>query len=103
MDHRRKLWNNIMEDFGPPEGCVAPWWLLLIYALFFPLSALKWFLDRSCGFDYQRLTWKIHGIEFSDQFFSRFAAANGELYRFTTVNGVVNIERMPPTTTTETP
>ena len=98
MDHRRKLWNNIMEDLGPPEGCVIPWWMLLVYTLFFPLSALKLFLDRSCGFDYQRLTWKIHGIEFSDQFFSRFATADGELYRFTTVNGVVTIERMPPTT-----
>jgi hypothetical protein len=103
MDHRRKLWNNIMEDLGPPEGCVVPWWLLLIYTLFFPLSALKLFLDRSRGFDHQRLVWKIHGIEFSDQFFSRFAAANGELYRFRTVNGVVTIEQMPPATTTETP
>lgn len=103
MDHRRKLWNNIMDDLGPPEGCMIPRWLLLVYALFFPLSALKCFLDRSCGFDPQRLTWKIHGIEFSDLFFSRFAAADGELYRFTTVNGVATIERMSPTTTKETP
>ena len=103
MDYRRKLWNNIMDDLGPPEGCVIPWWMLLVYALFFPLSALKLFLDRSCGFDYQRLTWKIHGIEFSDYLFSQIATANGEIYRFTTVNGVVTIERMPPTTTTETP
>ena len=100
MDYRRKLWNNIREDLGPPEGFVMPWWLLLVYTLFFPLSALKWFLDRSCGFDYLRLTWKIHGIEFSDQLFSRLAVADGELYRFTTVNGVVTIEPMPPTTTT---
>jgi hypothetical protein len=104
MDHRRKLWNNIREDLGPPEGCIIPWWMLLVYTLFFPLSTLKCFLDRSCGFDSRRLTWKIHGIEFSDQFFLRFAVADGELYRFTTVNGVVTIERMPPTPTlTETP
>jgi hypothetical protein len=101
MDHRRKLWNNIREDLGPPEGCFLPWWMLLVYTLLFPLSALKWFLFRPSGFDYLHLTWKIHGIEVSDSFFSSLAVADGELYRFTTVNGVVTIERMPPTTNWE--
>ena len=94
MDYRRKLWNNIMEDLGPPEGCIVPWWLLLVYTMLFPLGGLKVFLDRACGFDYLRLVWKIHGIEFSDLLFVRLATANGELYRFTTVNGVVTIERI---------
>lgn len=93
MDCRRKLWTNIMDDLGPPEGCIVPRWLLFVYTLLFPLHGLKSLLCHATGFDHLRLTWKIHGIEFSDRFFTRLAAANGELYRFTTVNGIVTIER----------
>ena len=96
MDYRRKLWNNIMEDLGPPEGCIVPWWLLLIYTLFFPLHGLRCLLDCASGFDYFRLVWEIHGVKFSDRLFSQVAAANGELYRFTTVHGIVTIERVSP-------
>lgn len=92
-NYRRKLWLNIMEDMGPPEGCIVPVWLRLVYTLLFPLHGLKCFLDDALGFDYLRMVWRIHGVDYSDRLFARLAVSNGELYRFTNVNGVVTIER----------
>lgn len=96
-DYRRKLWLNIMEDLGPPEGCVVPTWLICIYTALFPLQGLKVLIDHAVGYDPLRMTWKIHGISFSDRLFCRMVLAKGELYRFTTVNGVVTVEQVPTT------
>lgn len=93
--YRRRLWLNIMEDLGPPEGCIVPAWLRLVYTMLFPLHGLKCFLDDALGFDYLRLAWRIHGVDYSDCMFVRLAISSGELYRFTNVNGVVTVERVP--------
>lgn len=93
-DFRRRLWLNIMEDLGPPEGCIVPGWLLFVYLLLFPLQGLRIILDRSTGHDFSRLVWRIHGIEFSDQFFVRLALSTGKLYRFSRVGSVVIIEEV---------
>ena len=93
-DYRRKLWLNIMEDLGPPAGCIVPLWLRCVYTAIFPVHGLRCLLDSACGFDYLRLTWKIHGVEFHDLSFVKLALAKGELYRFSVVNGVVMAERV---------
>ena len=98
--HRRKLWLSILEDLGPPEGCIVPTWLRLVYTMLFPLRGLKC-LAGVLGFDPLRMVWRIHGIEFSDHMFVRLAASNGEIYRFTSVNGVMTVEQVTTTTTTE--
>lgn len=95
INYRRKLWLNIMEDLGPPEGCITPVWLRLVYTLLFPLHGLKCLLDDTLGYDIARMVWRIHGVEYSDLLFARLAVSSGELYRFTNVNGVVTIERLP--------
>lgn len=94
-DYRRKLWLNIVEDLGPSEGCIVPAWLRFIYTLLFPLHGIKCWLDDALGFDFLRMVWRIHGVDYSDRLFAYLAASNGELYRFTNVNGVVTIERLP--------
>ena len=38
--HRHRLWLNIMEDLGPPEGCVISGWLVCVYMLLFPFQGL---------------------------------------------------------------
>ena len=40
------------------------------------------------------MTWKIHGVEFSDLCFVKLALAKGELYQFSTVNGAIVVERV---------
>ena len=94
IDYRRKLWLNVMEDHGPPEGCIMPLWLRCVYTAIFPVHGLRCLLDSACGFDYLRMVWKIHGVEFSDLYFVRLALAKGELYRFSVVNGVLVAERV---------
>lgn len=94
-NYRRKLWLNIMEDLGPPEGCIFPVWLRLVYTLLFPLHGLKCLLDDALGFDYLRMVWRIHGVDYSDRMFARLAVSSGELYRFTNINGVVTVEMLP--------
>lgn len=93
-DYRRKLWLNIMEDLGPPDGCIVPLWLRLIYLLLFPLHGLKILLNDALGFDCLRMVWRIHGVDYSDRLFFRLAQANGEIYRFTRVNNVLTVERL---------
>lgn len=90
--HRHRLWLNIMEDLGPPEGCVIPTWLVCVYMLLFPLQGLRWIIDRHMGFDPLRMVWTIHGIDYSDRIFHRLAIADGVLYRFVTVNKVLTVE-----------
>ena len=93
-DYRRKLWLNIMEDLGPPEGCIVPLWLRCFYTAIFPVHGLRCLLDSACGFDYFRMVWKIHGVEFSDLCFVKLALAKGGLYQFNMINGVVVAERV---------
>lgn len=103
-DFRRQMWNNIMADLGPPVGCIVPLWLRIIYIFLFPLQGLKILLDGAAGFDYLRLTWKIHGIEFSDQVFVRMALAEDRCYRFRKVSGVLTVEAvLDPTLTPPLP
>lgn len=97
IDYRRKLWLNIIEDLGPPEGCIVPFWLRLVYTLLFPLHGLKCFIDDALGFDCLRMVWRIHGVDYSDRLFARIAVSSGGLYRFTRVNGLVTIEQLPET------
>jgi len=113
-DYRRKLWLNIMEDHGPPEGCIVPLWLRLVYTVLFPLSGLRWLLDNALGLDITRMVWRIHGVDYSDRMFARLAAeSNSSLCCRTNVNGVIivepvsinangvaTIERVPTTTET---
>jgi hypothetical protein len=95
-DFRRRLWLNIMEDLGPPEGCIVPVYLLCVYAVLFPLHGLRVLLDRASGFDFTRLVWTIHGLEISDLMLMQLAAAQGQVYRVVTVNGVVTLHRLMP-------
>lgn len=94
--HRHKLWRNIMEDLGPPEGCIVPMWLRLVYAMLFPLHGLKVLLNDALGFDYLRMVWTIHGVDYSDRLFANFAAAEGETFKVTRINNVVTVERVSP-------
>lgn len=94
IDYRRKLWINIMEDLGPPEGCIVPAWLRLVYTLLFPLHGLKCLLNDAIGFDFFRMVWRIHGVDYSDMLFVKLAASGGELYRFKKVNNVLAVERV---------
>jgi hypothetical protein len=91
-DFRHKLWLNIMEDLGPPEGCILPDWLICVYVILFPIHGLRHLLDRTTGFDFLRLVWKVHGLEISDRMLMRLAKAQGQVYRITTVNGVVTLQ-----------
>ena len=90
--HRHRLWLNIMEDLGPPEGCTVPAWLVCVHAMLFPLQGLRWIIDRHMGYDPLRMVWTIHGIDYSDRIFHRLAIADGVLYRFVTVNKVLTVE-----------
>ena len=96
MDYRRKLWINILKDLGPPEGCIVPLWLRIVYTFLFPLHGMRVLLGDAVGFDYLRLVWRIHGVDYSDCLFAQLAACDGSLYRFTKSHGVVTIERIAP-------
>jgi len=89
---RNALWLHILEDLGPEEGCILPMWLRLVYFLIFPLQGLRLLLGTPAGFDFTRMTYEIHGVQFSARVFLQLSRARGELYRFANVNGVLKIE-----------
>lgn len=91
---RNTLWLHILEDLGPPEGYILPMWLRIVYILIFPLQGLRFLLGNATGFDFTRMTYEIHGVQYSSMFFLRFKSAGGELYRLTNVNGVVTIQEV---------
>ncbi len=95
-DFRRQLWLNIMEDLGPTEGCIVPVYLLCVYAVLFPLHGFRVLLDRASGFDFLRMVWTVHGLQISDRMLMQLATAQGQVYRVTTVNGVVTLHRLVP-------
>ena len=89
---RNTLWLHILEDLGPEVGCILPMWLRLAYLLIFPLQGLRLLLGNATGFDFTRMTYEIHGVQFSTRTFLRLSRARGELYRLTNVNGIVTVE-----------
>lgn len=93
IDHRRRLWFHILEDLGPPEGCMMPAWLVAVFCLLFPLDGLRSILDLESAMDLQRCTRTIHGIKFSDSLFLAMAVEDGRWYRFTRgPGGIVTVE-----------
>lgn len=93
-DYRHQLWINILEDLGPPEGCVLPGWLICVFVLVFPLQGLAGLLDRALGFDLFRCSWTIYGVHYSRAFFHMLAQANGEVYRISRRDDVLHVERL---------
>lgn len=92
--YRLKLWHNILEDLGPPEGCILPPWLVAVYCLIFPLNGLHWLLlERNGPYDIFRMVWTIHGVQYSDQLFRQITFAEGAWYKFELVNGVHHVTR----------
>jgi len=89
---RNTLWLHILEDLGPPEGYILPMWLRIVYILIFPLQGLRLLLGTATGMGFTRMTYDIHGFQFSARTFLRLARARGELYRFTYVNGLLTVE-----------
>lgn len=93
--HRNKLWLNILEDLGPPKGCYFPAWLIAVHFLIFPLQTAQGLFARSYPFNPLRAVWTIHGVEFTDQFFSAFAAATDDWYKFSrNQDGCVTVTRL---------
>ena len=91
---RNTLWLNILEDLGPEENCILPIWLRIVYLLIFPLQGLRLLLGTATGFDITRISYEIHGVQFSARTFLRLSRARGEIYRFTNINGILTVERV---------
>ena len=79
---RINLWRNILEDLGPPEGCYLPPWLIAVYCLIFPCEGVWALLNRAGPFDLFTMTWKIHGVKYSDLLFYRLALDDGAWFKF---------------------
>jgi hypothetical protein len=93
--YRLKLWHNILEDLGPPEGCAMPRWLIAVYCVLFPLDGLRSAVHPHGQLDIARMVWTIHGIKYSDRVFRAMAFAEGVWHKFGPIeNGTVAITRM---------
>jgi hypothetical protein len=99
-DFRRQLWFNIMEDLGPPEGCIVPGWLICIYCIIFPIQGLR-ALDKASGFDPCRMVWTIHGREFSDYMLMKLACSQERSYRIEVADGILILSGEPKETESE--
>jgi hypothetical protein len=94
---RLRLWHNICEDLGPPEGCVIPWWLVVCRFVIFPLSTACIILrERLEPYDIWTLTWTIYGVKYSDAFFRHIAIADGELISISRIDGRITVTRYKP-------
>ena len=91
---RNTLWLHILEDLGPPQGCILPIWLRIVYVCIFPLQGLRIALGPSNGFDIMRNVYTIHGVEVAAVAFLHLSRANGELYRIRNINGICTLERV---------
>ena len=91
---RNTLWLHILEDLGQEEDCILPIWLRIVYLLIFPLQGFRLLLGSATGFDFLRMTYEIHGVQFSARTFLRLSRARGEIYRFTNINGILAVERV---------
>lgn len=89
---RTRLWQNILEDLGPPEACVLPGWLILVHCLLFPLQGLRYFVDRDAPYDPMRYCWRINGVRFSARSLLRLSRSPGGIYRVTRRDDIVVIE-----------
>ncbi len=93
-DPRIKLWHNILDDLGPPEGCMMPRWLIAVRLAIFPIDTAYALIQNRCEpHDIWTKTWKIYGEQYSDAFFRCIAIADGDLYRIERVDGRITFTR----------
>lgn len=81
-----------------PEGEVLPLWLVGCHAILFPKRTLIALLQSDCALDPFSMTWKIHGVRFSDRLFMAMAQPRpGVVYRFERVPGsdIVTVTELP--------
>lgn len=94
FNHRLRLWHNILDDLGPDEGCMMPWWLIAVYCVLFPFGGWKWlFFERTGPLDIYRMVWTIYGQEYSDEFFRRMAIADGTVLKVERIDGRVTLTK----------
>lgn len=71
--YRRQLWLNILEDLGPPQGCVLPLWLVVCWSILFPFNALQRLFNGPGPYCPYRMTWLLYGVEIPDKMIIRLA------------------------------
>lgn len=92
------IWNKISSSFFK-EGEIIPRWGMIIKSILFPLKALSFHAIKNFGYQWDRDTWIIHGIHYSDQSFKLLSKANGEIYKITRKGNQLwleEISRVPP-------
>lgn len=93
-DHRLKLWHNILDDLGPPEGCIMPPWLIAVRLAIFPINtAYVLICDHCQPFDIWRQLWTIYGVEYTDQFFRQMSIADGTVFKIERINDRITLTR----------
>ena len=54
-----------------------PRWLMIIWRILFPLKAIAYKVQSEEGYQPLTNTWKIHGLEYSDEDFQYLAESEG--------------------------
>jgi len=79
----QKLMRWLIKISKTPEGNILPKYLLVARCILMPLQSLRWFLTDDEGYQIHKNTWKIHGCEFSDDFFYELTKGNSRWFRTT--------------------
>ena len=87
---REIIWEKICSKMT--EGCVLPWWALVVRAILYPIDFVYWQMSRTRGYQVLTDTFLIDGVKFSARTLRRLANAKGEAFRFTRAGDMVIIE-----------
>lgn len=94
MKYKLKFWWWFLKNIAkhPPE-MIFPNWIRCIQFLLFPIKTLVYMQSKGDGYQWESNTWKIHGVEFSDDFFIHFAISENEMFKYIRrENGCITIE-----------
>ena len=76
---RNRLWMWATKRL--PEGCLLPWWAVVIRAILYPLDFFYWKMSGSRGYQPQTDTWIIEGVRFSRRGLAYLLRADDWVFR----------------------
>lgn len=78
---RLRAFERYLEITGHNPGEMLRRHQRIVYTVLFPIRSLHYSVERKEGYQVDKNTWIIHGVEYSDELFRHFAYGGDETFR----------------------
>lgn len=77
---REKIWSKVLDYVDTPIGMRLPTWVLAVRAILYPLDFFYWKLDRLRGYQADKDSLIVEGLEYPVEIFRELRRSRGGVY-----------------------